>query len=117
MVQSGLIVLILANNSLFSTMWKLDRLGTDVYSLSGQVSGRVWLWPTKGTYWPALVGLEGPRGGLFTALNMKHTSLTARPGMTVIFFPEPTFSPPETLSSPDVRGAMLGAAGTYMVGI
>ena len=103
MAQNDLVVPILANNSLFSTMWKLDRLGTDAYGLSSQVSGRVWLWSTKGTCWQALARPERPRYGFCVALNPNIAAFTARTEMTVNFFPGPTFSLSEMLSSPDVE--------------
>ena len=116
MAQNDLVVPILANNSLFSTMWKLDWLSTDVYGLSSQVSGRVWLWSTKGTCWQALTRPERPRYGFCVALNPNIAAFTARTEMTVNFFPGPTFSLSEMLSSPDVRGDMLGVTGACVVG-
>ena len=116
MAQNDLVVPILANNSLFSTMWKLDRLSTDAYGLPSQVSGRVWLWPTKGTDWQALTGFVRARYGLCTSLNPNITAFTVRTEMTVIFFSGPTFSLSEMLSSPDVRGDMLGVTGACVVG-
>ena len=106
MAQNDLVMPILANNSLFSTMWKLDWLSTDVYGLSNEVSGRVWLWSTKGTCRQALTGPERPRYGFYVAPNPNIAAFTARTRrteMTVNFFPGPTFSLSEMLSSPDVR--------------